>query len=82
MNRQCSTCHAIAGTPASGAVAPYLSYLMSRRSIAAGTLPTSRASLYAWGADPQGVKPGNNMPYVGLNANELHAVTAYLETLK
>ncbi len=37
---------------------------------------------HAWIADPQGVKPGNNMPYVGLNADELQAVEAYLETLK
>jgi cytochrome c oxidase subunit 2 len=82
MNRECSTCHAIAGTPASGSVAPDLTHLMSRPSIAAGTLPMGRAGLYAWVADPQGVKPGNNMPFIGLNANELHAVTAYLETLK
>jgi cytochrome c oxidase subunit 2 len=82
MNRECGTCHNIAGTVATGTVGPDLTHLMSRRSIAAGTLPMGRAGLYAWVADPQGVKPGNNMPYVGLNADELHAVTAYLETLK
>jgi cytochrome c oxidase subunit 2 len=82
MNRQCSSCHAIAGTPASGSVAPDLTHLMSRHSLAAGTLPMGRGNLYAWVADPQGVKPGNNMPYIGLSADELHAVTAYLETLK
>lgn len=82
MNRECSGCHAIAGTAANATVGPDLTHLMSRRSLAAGTLPMGRAGLYAWVADPQGVKPGNNMPYVGLDANELHAVTAYLETLK
>jgi cytochrome c oxidase subunit 2 len=82
MTRECSTCHTIAGTNAGGTVAPDLTHLASRKTIAAGTLPMSRGALYAWIADPQGVKPGNNMPYVGLNADELHAVAAYLETLK
>ena len=82
MRRECSTCHMIAGTPASGQVAPDLTHLASRRSIAAGTLPMSRGHLYAWVADPQGPKPGNNMPYIGLEANELHALVAYLESLK
>ncbi|HEY0414522.1 MAG TPA: c-type cytochrome [Allosphingosinicella sp.] len=81
-NRQCSSCHAVAGTPASATVAPDLTHLMSRRSIAAGALPNGTGPLHAWVADPQGVKPGSNMPYIGLNADELHNVVAYLETLK
>jgi cytochrome c oxidase subunit 2 len=80
--RECASCHAIAGTPASGQIAPDLTHLASRRSIGAGTFPMSRGHLYAWIADPQGAKPGNNMPVVGLEPNELHAVVAYLETLK
>ena len=80
--RECSTCHMIAGTPASGQVAPDLTHFASRRTIGAGTLPMSRGHIYAWIADPQGPKPGNAMPYIGLEANELHAVAAYLETLK
>ncbi|MDB5693857.1 MAG: putative cytochrome c oxidase subunit [Alphaproteobacteria bacterium] len=81
-SRECSTCHNIAGTNANGTVAPDLTHVAGRRTIAAGTLPMNRAGLYAWIADPQGAKPGNNMPTVGLNADELHAVAAYLETLK
>jgi cytochrome c oxidase subunit 2 len=80
--RECSACHAIAGTPASGQVGPDLTHLLSRRSIAAGTYPMTRGHLYAWIADPQGAKPGSNMPVVGLDADQLHAVVAYLETLK
>lgn len=80
--RECASCHAIAGTTASAQVAPDLSHLASRRSIGAGTFPMTRGHLYAWIADPQGAKPGNNMPVVGLEPNELHAVVAYLETLK
>jgi cytochrome c oxidase subunit 2 len=80
--RECSACHNITGTPATGQVAPDLTHLRSRRSIAAGTYPMTRGHLYAWIADPQSAKPGNNMPVVGLNADELHAVVAYLESLK
>lgn len=80
--RECASCHAIAGTPASGQVAPDLTHLASRRSIGAGTYPMTRGHLYAWIADPQSAKPGNNMPYVGLEPGELHAVVAYLETLR
>jgi cytochrome c oxidase subunit 2 len=80
--RECSSCHAIAGTPASGQVGPDLTHLISRKSIAAGTYPMTRGHLYAWIADPQSAKPGNNMPVVGLDADQLHAVVAYLETLK
>jgi cytochrome c oxidase subunit 2 len=82
MKRECSACHMIAGTPASGQVAPDLTHMASRRSIAAGTLPMTRGHLYAWVADPQGPKPGNAMPYIGLEPDELHAVVAYLESLK
>jgi cytochrome c oxidase subunit 2 len=80
--RECSSCHNVAGTPASGQVGPDLTHLISRKSIAAGTYPMTRGHLYAWVADPQSAKPGNNMPVVGLDADELHAVVAYLETLK
>ena len=81
-NRQCASCHNVAGTPASGQVAPDLSHVASRRTIAAGRLPTSHDNIAAWIRDPQAVKPGNNMPKVPLSESELQAVTAYLETLK
>lgn len=80
--RECAMCHAIAGTTASAQVAPDLTHVASRRSIAAGTLPMTRGHLYGWIADPQGPKPGNNMPVIGLEPRELDAVVAYLETLK
>ena len=50
--------------------------------IAAGALPMSEGNLYGWVADPQSIKPGNKMPTIGLEPDELHAVVAYLETLK
>jgi cytochrome c oxidase subunit 2 len=78
----CSSCHNIAGTNASGTIAPDLTHLASRRSIAAGTLPMSEGNLYGWVEDPQSLKPGVRMPTIGLEPGQLHAVVAYLETLK
>jgi cytochrome c oxidase subunit 2 len=80
--RECATCHAIGGTTAAASVGPDLTHLASRKTIAAGTLPMSRGGLYAWIADPQGVKPGAHMPYIGLEARQLDAVVSYLESLK
>jgi cytochrome c oxidase subunit 2 len=78
----CSACHTIGGTPASGTVGPDLTHLASRKSIAAGTMPMSEGNLYGWVEDPQSLKPGVNMPTIGLEPDQLHAVVAYLETLK
>ena len=79
---ECAACHNIAGTPASGRDGPDLTHLASRRSIAAGTMPMGKGQLYGWVADPQSIKPGAKMPTIGLDAQELHSVIAYLETLK
>jgi len=80
--RECSGCHNITGTPATGQVAPDLTHFAARRSIAAGTLPMNRVNLAAWIADPQAPKPGNNMPRMNMSAAEVDAVVAYLESLK
>jgi len=80
--RECSTCHAIAGTPAGGLVAPDLTHVASRLSLGAGTYPMTRGHLYAWIADPQSAKPGNRMPVIGLKPGELHAVAEYVGSLK
>lgn len=78
----CAACHAIRGTGAAGAFGPDLTHLASRRRIAAGLLPNTRGSLAGWIANPQALKPGNDMPVVGLEARELQAVVAYLGSLQ
>jgi cytochrome c oxidase subunit 2 len=45
-------------------------------------LEYNRGNLAAWIADPQGIKPGNHMPTVGLGPDDLQAITAYLDGLK
>jgi len=81
-NGPCSACHNIGGTPASGTVAPDLTHLASRKILAASTMPMSEGNLYGWVEDPQSLKPGVKMPTIGLEPDKLHAVVAYLETLK
>ena len=78
----CSACHNIGGTPAGGTVGPDLTHLASRKSLAAGTLPMSEGNLYGWVDDAQSLKPGVAMPTVAMEPAQLHAVVAYLETLK
>jgi cytochrome c oxidase subunit 2 len=82
MAKACSACHAVRGTAAAGALGPDLTHVGSRRTIAAGALQTTRGALAAWIADPQTIKPGNNMPMVPLTPDELNAVSAYMANLK
>jgi cytochrome c oxidase subunit 2 len=78
----CRTCHAVQGTQAVGVAGPDLTHLMSRQTLAAGTLPNGGAALAGWITDPQALKPGAKMPATNLSGPELNAVVAYLETLK
>ena len=53
---------------ATGGVGPDLTHLASRTTLAALTLPNTRAELRRWIVDPQHVKPGNKMPDLALSA--------------
>jgi cytochrome c oxidase subunit 2 len=81
-DRVCAACHAVRGTLATGARAPDLTHIARRMTLAAGTLPNTRDNLIAWIADAQRIKPGNGMPSIHLEAADLRAVVAYLETLR
>jgi cytochrome c oxidase subunit 2 len=82
LSKPCAACHTVRGTPATGTTGPDLTHVGSRQTIAAGLLETTRGSLAAWIADPQTLKPGNNMPMVPLNSVELRNISAYMESLK
>jgi cytochrome c oxidase subunit 2 len=82
LSKPCAACHAVRGTNATGTNGPDLTHVGGRKYIAAGLFETTRGSLAAWTADPQTLKPGNNMPMVPLSAEELRAVSAYLASLK
>jgi cytochrome c oxidase subunit II len=78
----CVMCHTIRATSAGARFGPDLTHVASRRTIAAGTLTTSRAHLADWIRDSQAVKPGNRMPPNVVRPEHLDALLAYLETLQ
>jgi cytochrome c oxidase subunit 2 len=79
---RCSLCHAVRGTIAASSYGPDLTHLMSRATIAGGTLPNTRGNLAGWVDGPQAAKPGALMPDQGLSGNQLNDMVAYLETLR
>ena len=80
--KPCAACHTVRGTDAKGSTGPDLTHVGSRQTIAAGLLDTNRGTLAAWIADPQTLKPGNNMPQVPLSGTDLRNVAAYMDSLK
>jgi cytochrome c oxidase subunit II len=78
----CVYCHTIRGTTAAGQVAPDLTHLASRFTIAAGTLPNTKGNLGGWILDPQNIKPGNHMATINMKSEELEPLLDYLETLQ
>lgn len=79
---RCARCHAVRGAQTRSLAGPDLTHLMSRRTIAAGTLPNNPAALSGWIEDPQASKPGALMPNQPLAGRQLTDLRAYLETLK
>jgi cytochrome c oxidase subunit II len=80
--KNCVNCHSIAGLMTKGRVAPDLTHLGSRTTLAAGTLPNTPENLAKWLKDPQSVKKGVLMPDTGLETDQIKYLTAYLEGLK
>lgn len=80
----CGACHAVAGTEWQGRLAPDLSGLALRRTLAAGALPNTRGHLMGWIAAPQDIKPGNAMPAYArsLSGAQINALADWLESLR
>jgi len=79
----CHACHAVRGTAARARIGPDLTHVGSRRSLAAGTLPNAPDALFRWLSNPERLKPGVHMPAFGmLPEDDLHALAAYLESLR
>jgi cytochrome c oxidase subunit 2 len=78
----CVLCHTVRGTAAGGRLAPDLTHIATRSTLAAGTLPNTREHLVSWLRNPQAIKPGARMPLIGLSDDDWQAVAAYLEGLK
>jgi cytochrome c oxidase subunit 2 len=82
MQGPCVMCHTIRGTSAGSRIGPDLTHVASRRTIAAGILPTTRERLAQWIVNPQAIKPGSRMPPHVLEEKDLQALLTYLETLR
>jgi cytochrome c oxidase subunit II len=82
MSGPCVMCHSIAGTPAQSGQGPDLTHVASRKRLAAETLPNTRGHLAGWVLNAPNLKPGTQMPSITLPADDLHALLAYLETLR
>lgn len=82
LSGSCSTCHAIAGTPAFATRGPNLTHVASRRTLASGTLANTPEEMLRWIYNPQVIKPGTQMPPSNLPPETLQNVVAYLRTLK
>ncbi len=78
----CAFCHTVRGTRASGSLGPDLTHLASRLSLAAASLPNDAPSLGGWIVDPQGAKPGCQMPASVLSPGDSRALVAYLGSLR
>jgi len=79
---RCGLCHQVRGTRAGAISAPDLTHVMSRRLLAAGTIPNTPGNLAGWIQNPQALKPNSLMPNQYLSGGQLSDVLAYLETLK
>jgi len=86
----CAVCHGVRGMSLpvvrrpgeEGVPAPDLTHLMSRETLAAGTVPNTVGGLSGWIGNPQALKPGARMPKTYLSGQQLSAVVGYLETLR
>jgi cytochrome c oxidase subunit II len=82
----CGPCHTVRGLyddeTFEGVYGPDLTHFASRRTIGASLLPNTDEALARWIVDPQGIKPGNRMPDVGLGAEDLNAIIELLRELR
>ncbi len=82
LSSACVYCHTIRGTSAVGTLGPDLTHLASRQTIAAGMLPNTPGNLAGWIVNSQAIKPGNLMPPMELDAGQVQALLAYLQSLE
>jgi len=81
LRNACVSCHAIAGTSATGRFGPDLTHVASRETIASGAVPNTPENLKKWIDNPAHMKPGSLMPAMHLNDRDVDTITAYLSTL-
>jgi cytochrome c oxidase subunit 2 len=84
----CAICHTIRGVSGFskeytyGFRGPDLTHFGSRATMAGSIMDNTPANLVRWIHNPDEVKPGANMPTLGLSGPEMNELVAYLESLK
>lgn len=79
---QCGACHVIPGVQgAAGDAGPSLEYI-GRLSYIAGGIPNGPDNMVRWLRVPHAVKPGTEMPPMGLTEQEARHMAAFLYTLR
>jgi cytochrome c oxidase subunit II len=84
----CAICHTVRGLSgfskeyAGKFKGPDLTHFGSRTTIAGAIMQNTPENLAKWIQDPDKVKPGANMPTLGLKGKDLNDLVAYLESLK
>jgi cytochrome c oxidase subunit 2 len=79
----CVGCHTVKGTIANGKIGPELTHVASKKSIAGGVLsPVNEENLKKWIKNPPAVKPGTQMPNLGLSDDQINDIVQWLLTLK
>jgi cytochrome c1 len=75
----CAGCHTVAGVEgATGVVGPKLNNVALRPTLAGESIPNSPETMVSWILDPPSLKPGTQMPKLGLTQEEAQDITAYL----
>ena len=80
-NSPCTTCHRIDGV-SKGYMGPDLSHFGTRTTLGAGILANTPQNVAKWVTDPEAIKPGAQMPKLGISGDQLNDLVAYLESLK
>lgn len=78
---KCGDCHAVSPTDTRALSGPPLTHLLGRR-LLGGEIPNTPENRTRWTVDPQSLKPGNRMMNPRLSADEVRALSAYLESLR
>lgn len=75
----CAGCHTVPGVEgATGVIGPRLNNVALRATLAGESIPNSPETMVSWIMDPPSLKPGTQMPKLGLTEEEAKDITAYL----
>jgi cytochrome c oxidase subunit II len=82
----CVNCHAVQGLENAGRrpglIGPDLTHFESRSTFAGATFHNNTPNLRTWLADSPAMKPGVDMPDLGLSPGQIRALIAFLQSLK